>query len=239
MLKAPIKHLAKKLGYEVLGHSRAYLRERSLAALLKKEQINLILDIGANTGQFASEIREAEYDGRIISFEPLSSAHAELKNRASKDPRWIIADRTAIGARKDSIEIHVSANSVSSSILNMLSTHSDAAPESGYMGTETVAVNPLDSLFKAGPDDRVAMKIDVQGYERQVLEGARGVLASSLVVISEMSLVPLYEGQILANEFWELMIADGFEAWSLEPGFRHPETKRMLQVDGIFVRRKQ
>jgi hypothetical protein len=83
------------------------------------------------------------------------------------------------------------------------------------------------------------LKIDVQGYEKQVLEGAPRVLGSCRAVIAEMSLLPLYEGQVLAKELWNQLTEQGFEPWSLEPGFRHPATGRMLQLDGIFVRRRE
>ncbi|MGC2636811.1 MAG: FkbM family methyltransferase [Acidobacteriaceae bacterium] len=239
MLKASVRKLARKCGYEILGPSRAYATQRSLAKLLQQEGINLVLDVGANSGQFGSELRASRYDGRIISFEPQSSAHAELKRRTANDPGWTVADRTAIGAQLGSVNIHISENSVSSSILSMLPAHSDAAPESHYVDMETVPVNTLDNLCSFGPADRVALKIDVQGYERQVLEGAPRVLDRCLVVIAEMSFVPLYDGQVLAREFWDVLAAEGFAVWSLEPGFRHPKTGRMLQVDGVSFRCKE
>jgi FkbM family methyltransferase len=237
MMKAYIKRLAKRFGYEIVGSPRAFATQRSLIGLIYQEQINLVLDVGANTGQFVSELRAAGYGGRIISFEPLSSAYTQLRSHAEGDPNWTIADRTAIGAETGVVEIHVSGNSVSSSILDMLPSHSQAEPQSGFVGTESVPVKRLDDLCALSPTDRVLLKIDVQGYERQVLDGAKRVLGSCSAVISEMSLVPLYEGQVLAREMWDLLAVQDFEAWSLEPGFRNPETGRMLQIDGIFVRR--
>jgi FkbM family methyltransferase len=236
MLKGFAKSIAKRCGYEILGPSRAYATQRSLAGLLRQERIDLVLDVGANTGQFAGELREFGYDGRILSFEPLASAYAQLCSNAKGDPNWTIADRTAIGAEAGSAEIHVSAANASSSILDMLPSHSKAAPESIYVGTEKVPINRLDDLHAPSPADRVLLKIDVQGYERQVLEGATRILGSCRAVISEMSLVPLYEGQVLAKELSHLLEAHGFEPWSLEPIFRDPVTGRLLQFDGVFVR---
>jgi FkbM family methyltransferase len=238
MLKKLVRSLAKKSGYEILGKTLSYARNRSLYGLIQQEQINLVLDVGANMGQFASELRTFGYTGRIISFEPLPLAHAALRKQAEADRNWTIANRTAIGAETGSIEIHVAGNSVSSSILEMLPSHSQAEPQSSYIGTETVPIHRLDDLCNFVPTDRVLLKIDVQGYERQVLEGAQRVLGNCRAVISEMSLVPLYDGQILAREMWNLMAAEGFDTWSLESGFRHPETLRMLQIDGAFVRSK-
>jgi FkbM family methyltransferase len=231
------KSFAKKCGYEILPSGRAYAADRSLAGLLRQERINLVLDVGANNGQFAERLRESGYAGRIISFEPLAAAHAQLRGKAEGIANWTIADRCALGAQKGSVEIHVSENTLSSSILDMLPSHSEAAPRSIYVGSETVPVNRLDDLVALSPDDRILLKIDVQGYERQVLEGASRLLPACRGLHVEMTLLPLYEGQILARELWDLLDGQGFEPWSMEPCFRNPVTFRMLQIDGVFVRR--
>ncbi len=236
MFKRLVKSFVMRCGYEILRYPRPSEAHRSLGGLLRQEQINLVLDVGANTGQFVTDLRMAGYNGRIISFEPLSSAHAKLCMQAKEDSNWTIADRIAIGSETGVVDIHISGNSMSSSILEMLPTHSEAAPESSYVSVESVSVRRLDDICTLAPGDRVLVKIDVQGFERQVMEGARHVLANSRAVISEISLVPLYEGQVLAKEIWDLLAMQGFVPWSLEPCFRHPETGRLLQLDGTFVR---
>jgi FkbM family methyltransferase len=231
-----LKAIAKRYGYEILGPSRSYASERSRAALLRHEKINLVLDVGANEGQFAGDMRSFGYGGRIISFEPLSDAHAQLLRRAQADPVWTVADRMAIGSAMGSVEIHIAGNSWSSSVLNMLPAHLALAPESAFVGTETVPMNRLDDICTVSETDRVLLKIDVQGYERQVLEGASATVRKCQAVICEMSLIPLYEGQPYAIEIWEMLMKCGFEPWSLEPGKRDPANGRMSQVDGYFVR---
>ena len=99
-------------------------------------------------------------------------------------------------------------------------------------------IHRLDDVFRLTDGDRVLLKIDVQGYERQVLAGAMRVLDSSCAVVSELSLVPLYENQVLAREVWDLLVMHGFEPWSMEPCFRNPENGQTLQLDGVFVRRR-
>lgn len=237
MLKGLVTSFARRHGYEILGPQRSYATQRSLMGLLRQEQINLVLDVGANTGQFAEELRASGYKERIVSFEPLASIHAQLCSAAKGDQNWTIADRTAIGAATGTVEIHISKKSASSSILDMLPSHLEAEPESLYLGTESVPVNRLDDLCALSLHDRALLKIDVQGYERQVLEGAPRVVEACRAVVSEMSLLPLYEGQVMAKELWDLLASQGFEPWSLEPGFRDPVTSRMLQLDGVFVRR--
>ena len=236
MIKQAIRSVAKTYGWEILGRHEAFAAERSITALIRQERINLVLDVGANDGGFAGELRAWGYSGRIISFEPLREAHSRLKKRAEPDPRWIIADRTALGAAPGTVEIHVSGTSTSSSILGMLPLLSETSPQSNYVGTEKVEVHPLDHLSPLNSTDRALLKIDVQGYETQVLAGALQVLKGCRAVISEMSLVPLYEGQTLASDIWDLLRTQGFLLWSLEPGFRNPSTGQVLQFDGIFVR---
>ncbi|MDP9052398.1 MAG: FkbM family methyltransferase [Acidobacteriota bacterium] len=237
MLKPIIRSLARNLGYEILGPPRAYADQITLRGLLHRENINLILDVGANVGQFVHAVHESGYQERIISFEPQASEHAQLLALAAPDPNWTIADRTALGADAGFLTMHRSSNSQSSSILPMLASHSDAEPRAGYIDTEQVQVNRLDDVCTLAPSDRVLLKIDVQGYEKPVLDGARRILESCRAVLIEMSLIPLYEGQMLARPLWDMLEEVGFEAWSFEPGFRSPRSGRLLQLDGLFVRR--
>ena len=237
-MKTYIKSLAKRFGYEVLGAPRAFASERSLMGLVQQEQINLVLDVGANVGRFATDLRACGYTGRIISYEPLPAAHASLKAQAENDPNWTVADRSAVGATTGSVILHIAGNSESSSILDMLPSHTEAEPLSACVGSEIVPVSRLDDLYTIAPGDNVLLKIDVQGYEKQVLDGAPSVLNNCRAIVSELSVVPLYLGQPLAAEMWGLLTARGFEIWSLEPVFRDPRTGRLLQFDGTFVTTK-
>jgi len=235
-IKNLIRAAVKKRGYEILGPDRSFAGERSLDSLLKSELITHVLDVGANEGQFAKELREGGYAGRITSFEPLPKAHAELLAVSAKDRSWNVAKRTAIGAEDSTVTIFVAGNSVSSSLLPMHDNHVKAAPESRYVGNEIVPLHRIDTLIKPTLGDRLLLKIDVQGYEIPVLDGATALLAACRAVKLEMSLTPLYEGQADPFELWQRLAMLGFEPWSFEPGFRDPTTQRMLQMDGVFVR---
>ena len=236
MLKTIVRSFAHFSGYEIMSLERAQADRRCVAKLLKEEQVNLVVDVGANLGQFAGWIREIGYRGRIISFEPLAEAHQRLGTAARGDSFWTVAPRMALGDKSGEIEIHVSGNSVSSSVLPMLSAHQEAAPESVYVENAKVVVNRLDAVCPVVPEDRLLLKVDVQGYERAVLNGAAGVLKHCRAIIVEMSLVPLYEGQSLAIELWEHLMSLGFQACYFNPGFQDPRSARLLQMDGVFVR---
>jgi hypothetical protein len=144
----------------------------------------------------------------------------------------------AIGDRDGEAEINVSANSMSSSILPMTPTHLKAAPESRYIGREATPLRRLDAIYEeyARVDDNVFLKIDAQGFERQVLDGAAETLPLIRGLQIEMSLMPLYEGQMLMVETLELLDSFGLQLWWLTPCFCDPQTGRVLQADGILWR---
>ena len=80
------------------------------------------------------------------------------------------------------------------------------------------------------------MKIDTQGYEDRVLKGATELLNRTTGVQLELSLIPLYKGQLLYDEIIKKLEAIGFELWSINPVFTEPVTGRLLQVDATFFR---
>jgi FkbM family methyltransferase len=146
MIKKLIKKIMSFLGYQLRRSSSYPTGEERLAKLLKKFEIELLFDVGANAGQFGSAIRRAGYRGEIVSFEPLTTAHEELKKISQGDQGWIIHPRCAIGEAKGELEINIAGNSASSSLLPMLESHLSAAPHTAYIGKESVTLNTLDSL---------------------------------------------------------------------------------------------
>ena len=205
---------------------------------LRKFDIDLVLDVGANKGQFVSEIRQFGYTGRIVSFEPLSQAHGQLLQASAGDSMWEAYPRYALGDHNGGVEINIAGNSESSSILPMLESHRSAAPESGYKGKEVVSVKTLDAIAGQYLKDARApfLKIDTQGLEWQVLDGARETLPQIKGILVELSLVPLYEGQHLWREVIDRLETEGFTLWAFKPVFSDKVSGRTLQVDGIFYR---
>jgi FkbM family methyltransferase len=231
-LKARARSAALAFGYDIRQSQDR--RARVLFSLLG---IDLLIDIGANRGQYALAQRASGYRGEILSFEPLSTAHATLRALASDDPHWTIADRVAVGDRSGEIAINLAQNSASSSVLPMLDAHLAAAPHARYIGKEIVPLRRLDDLLASAVAGRkIFLKLDVQGFERCVLIGAEHILRQALAVQLEMSLLPLYQGETLMPEMCQLLREKGFAPWDLEPGFRDPTTGRLLQVDAVFTR---
>lgn len=200
--------------------------------LIKERRVDVVLDVGANAGQWATALRKDGYRGTIVSFEPLHDAYERLCAASARDRAWH-AHNLALGEEPAVATINVSANSYSSSFLEITSTTLDAAPDAAYIGVEEVRVTTLDVLDL--PTGRMMLKADVQGAEPSVLRGARALLPTIELVELEMSLVPAYEGQMLAPAVCAMMRDSGFVPVAFEASFTHPETREILQVDAIFA----
>lgn len=237
LIKQGLKRIFNMAGLEVRRFHPEESQLARLVTVLRHIHADVVFDVGANEGQFSRELRAGGYHGRIISFEPLSEAFSKLSLASVGDEKWEIHPRCAIGSREGEVEINISSNSVSSSILPMLSAHSEAAPGSVYLGREKVSITTLDIVAPQYLDgyESVVLKIDTQGYELQVLDGASKILPYVKAILMEVSFVPLYGGQSLWNESIEYLQSKGFELWALEPVFVDPKTGRILQMDALFV----
>jgi FkbM family methyltransferase len=230
--------VARRFGYRIEPHVPGGSPEEARRSKLFASQgVTVVLDVGANAGQYASRIREAGYGGRIVSFEPLFEAHAALEGIAATDPNWECR-RLALGSEAGSAQINVAGNSWSSSLLEMGERHRRSAPESEYVATEKVPVARLDDIRDElmAADDRAWLKLDVQGFELEVLRGAEETLPQVVGLQAELSLVPLYEGAPLWREVVDHLSERGFRLAGFEQGFEDLETGETLQVDGVFVR---
>jgi FkbM family methyltransferase len=238
LMKRLIRKLLWSCGWDLKRFNPANSEWARLQRLLDVHTITAVLDVGANVGQYAKNLRDAGYRGKIVSFEPLSSAYSGLTKASQSDPGWKIAPRMALGDRDGSIDIHVSRNSVSSSALELLNAHCDADPSAAYRALETVRMARLDSVVDEflRLEDVVFLKLDVQGFESQVLTGAARNIKRIAGVQIELSLVPLYDSQTLFRPMIDELSSLGFELWALIPGFTNQRTGRLLQIDGVFFR---
>ena len=218
----------QKFGYDIVRYP--------IMHFLNCYGINLVLDIGANTGQYAKGLRKHGYQGKIVSFEPLSPAYQQLVVSASGDSLWETA-HFALGGQEAKAIMHVAGNSASSSLLDVLPALLEAEPQITYVDEEIVPVKRLDSVFYdyCAPSDRIFLKIDTQGYEQHVLDGSLDVLPHILGFELEMSLVPIYDGESLIEDLISFSRSHGFLPVWLIHGYKHPFTKHLLQVDGIFI----
>ncbi|MEY2884046.1 MAG: hypothetical protein RL490_1770 [Pseudomonadota bacterium] len=233
-----VRSALRRRGWDLHRYLPTLAGDAQLQHALRCFAVDLVLDVGANSGQFGTALRSLGYAGRILSFEPLADVHAALERNCAGDTLWSAAPRGALGREDGSITINIAGNSASSSVLPMLDSHSQAAPESRYIGQEQVPIHRLDTLLPAlrGDARQIYLKIDTQGYEREVIAGAAATLAGVAAVQLEVSLTPLYGGQASFAEMLALMDGHGLAPWALWPGFAEPGTGRILQADVIFGR---
>jgi FkbM family methyltransferase len=207
-----------------------------VASAMSWLEIGTLLDVGANIGQYGSAMRSSGFTGRIISCEPLPDAYPHLARRSAGDRNWT-ALQTAVGDHVGTIEINVSANSFSSSVLQMTDAHLDAAPGSHSIAVEKVPLTTVEELLSTYDVDpaHTMLKIDTQGYESFVLDGAGSAVNDFAAVQLEMSFVPLYAGQELYDSLMARLTGQGFEIYGMEAGFADPKTGRMMQCDVFFA----
>jgi FkbM family methyltransferase len=236
-LRRRVRLAARRLGLDIHSYQPALDVDARRTRFLRDHHVSVLVDGGASTGRWARRIRENGYRGQIISFEPLAAEFEALRVMSAGDPDWHCV-KAALGDADAEARINVAGNSASSSLLPMESAHVAAAPESAYVGTEVVRVVRLDSVLTTmvSPASRLALKLDLQGYESAALAGAEGVLAEVRVVECELSIVPLYRGQLLYPEMIDLFDRLGFCLAALSEGLTNPATGHVMQVDAIFVR---
>jgi FkbM family methyltransferase len=217
----------------------AFIRYRLFAAVehaaIIGSQFSTIVDIGANRGQFTLACRALSPASKIISFEPLPMASAKFAE-FFKDDQSVKLYNAAIGPIQGQELMHVSAKDDSSSLLPMSGEQVKAFPGTQEIGTIHVDVAPLEHFLKLSDISSPALlKIDVQGYEYEVLLGCDSVISSFSHVYCECSFVELYTGQKLVDS-----IAD----WLYQRGFRlagvynicYAKSGMAIQADFMFER---
>lgn len=236
ILKKIIQGLLKKFNLQMNYANNS--RPRYVKAI-DSLGINLVFDIGANSGQFASSLLREGFKGKIISFEPTSSAYKLLQKNSKSFQNWILHERVAIGERCGSVKINIAGNeAASSSILEMGNLHKQSAPSSVFIGSEDTTLITFDSVFNNyfSSDDKCLLKIDVQGYEHKVLEGASRSLESISAVKLECSIVSLYHDDKTFEYYFNYFDELGYKLFDIEAGFSDPKTGQLLQFDALFIK---
>ena len=227
----------KKRGYDITRPGYSDRVSVIYRKIINRFKIDHILDVGANEGQYAQGMRKLGFKETISSFEPLRGVFEKLKKNSRGDDKWYVYN-LALGNRDEELEINVAKNTVSSSLLEMLPAHINQEPDSIILSKEKIQVKKMDSIWKeyAFESTNIFLKLDVQGYEKNVLEGMTNSLNNISVVQLEMALIPLYKGELLLADMVQNMNSLGFTLYNVMGGFSNFETGQLFQVDGIFAR---
>lgn len=237
-VRRAIKGLLRRAGVDARRHDPWASLAARRAILLEDGGYGLVLDVGANSGQYGRELRAHGFRGEIVSFEPGRHAFQLLERTSSGDDSWSCR-RLALGETSGRRSINIASNEgASSSFLTLTETHASSAPSVTFETREDVEVATLDEvaselLRDAAP---VWLKLDVQGYELPVLTGAEATLPRIAALEVEVSLVELYQGQALFDELLRFIRDAGFRTADVSPEFVHPQTGRMLQANVIALR---
>jgi FkbM family methyltransferase len=225
-----VKHLLARVGVWI-GRPSDLSIDYHVVALLKKHGADCVVDVGANTGQFATAIRRAGYRGPIISFEPVPEAFAELQDRSASDPDWTVR-RVAIGDHPGALELNVSEASNTSSFLEVKEEYLAGFPRARVRRTERVPMATVDDLLRETPFERIFLKTDTQGYDLKVLLGARQTVDRMIGIQIELSVVAIYEGM---PNYVEALAALRGLGFALTGMYRVPSFQ-VHEYDGVFIR---
>ena len=223
-----VHDLLRRVGYEVVPVP---------AARLLRPAPDVLLDVGANLGQFARESRQRGFGGRIVSFEPLPQVFARLAQAARSDARWTVRNE-ALGAETGRLPMHVANSDASSSLLAPSERMGEFAGFLAFDTTTEVSVRRLDDVFDevCRPGESVVMKVDTQGFEREVLEGGQASLSRIHAVQLELSFLPLYQDEPPIEVALAWMRERGFVPAFVAPAYVQRPSRRWLQADVLFVR---
>jgi FkbM family methyltransferase len=232
-----VRGLARKAGYDVVSYSPMCSHELRRAQLLRERGVGLVLDGGANRGQYAQRLRQLGYGGEILSVEPIPEVFAALARAARRDPRWRCVN-AALGEAAGEASLHLNPISEVSSLLAATGAVNTAGWQTG--STIRVPMRTVDEvLLDDDGSDRSAplfLKLDLQGYELPALAGAARSLERACAVELEASTVALYRDAALLPEVVARLDGLGFAVFSVDSALVDYESGRILQLDLLFTR---
>lgn len=230
MFKSLAKRILRNTGYQVSA------RKPGFVDLMRHHGIATVFDVGANEGQYGAEIREQGFVGDIVSFEPITAVYGRLRARTDGDPRWS-AIHAGVGDLNERRAINVSDATVFSSFLGLSTYSAEKFEIARTTRTEEVEVVRLDTYLaqSSPPPGPAYLKIDTQGFEKQVLVGAGDSLSRFTLVQAELALRQLYDTQDDWLHLVRWMAERGFRVVAAkENGYDH-ERAELLELDIVFL----
>ena len=208
----------------------------TLHDFLKSRNVDVVFDVGGNDGHFGLSLRQEGYQGLIVSFEPLRAAYDLLKARADQDGAWE-THPVALGERPGKAVINVSKANVFSSLLDQRAAAVTFDANAASTRTEEVTVATLDQFAPTFAGRACFLKIDTQGYERQVLLGAKATLPMLQGVQLELPIIHLYAGVWGLPEALRFMLDRDFVVAQIHPVNMHgADPVSWVEADCIFRR---
>lgn len=233
--------LNKRLKLDIVRVSSQQTLMTHLLRVFQAYRIDVVIDVGANEGQFARLIRKWGYGGEIHSFEPVKRSYGILSEHASQDPAWK-AHNFALGSKPGTATINVLQSSTLSSMLNVNKFATRKwAEDTQFSHQEEVTVRTLDDFIadnRSIGEKRVFLKLDTQGYDLEVFCGADKSLDRICCLLSEVSLIPIYDGMPNYLEALSKYQDRGFSISGIYPLSKNEDDLSIIEMDCVLVNKR-
>lgn len=241
LVKRGLKAILRGLGYQITRFPDPHSHEQLLGALLSRLGVNCAIDVGGHSGEFYRLLRRLRYGGRIVSFEPLAESYERLERATAGDPDWR-GFAVALGGECGTLSLNVPASTGFASFLRPNDYCVERFPDARWVGrAEPVKIERLESLYPEIVEGierpRVFLKMDTQGWDSQVLDGAGAALADVVALQSEVSVIPIYEGMRTFVQSLAHYESLGFELADLFPVTFDAAGLGVIEYDCVMRRR--
>jgi FkbM family methyltransferase len=242
LIKQLLKDVLRSGGFEISRIATSdYLLRGRLSQLIEKLQINTVLDVGANNGQYLHLLSKIGFKGEVLSFEPVPELYRKIKTLFPRKKQWQQFPY-ACGSQDGTAVIHVAKSSDFSSILKANAFCLKENPGASPVRSEPVQVRRLDAFIQELYSDiskrRILLKIDTQGYDREVFSGARGILDSIKLLQVEIPVIPLYEKALSMPRALDIYLSAGFGVSGLFPVWYSNDRIFVGEYDCLLVNQR-
>lgn len=239
--KRVIQKAARVVGLHVGRYPPVDSLAYHLRTVLRQLEIDCVLDVGAHQGEFAGFLRDLDYAGEVISFEPVAASFATLSKARALDKRWR-GHNLALGAEDGELAMNIYSGSVFNSFLKP-AEHGTTRfrDDTQIVRVDKVAVRRLESILDevlaARPDARIFLKMDTQGYDLQVVRGGGRRLAAILGLQTELAARATYEAMPTLPQALAELDRLGYEVTGIFPVARELDHLRVIEFDCVMCRK--
>jgi FkbM family methyltransferase len=204
-----------ELDIVTLGHAGTL---KGIGEIFGRYRVDTAIDVGRNEVPFGTMLRDIGFEGQVHSFEPVNQSFDSLLQSAVKDRRWA-AHNVALGIARGAATINVSGHSVFSSLLPSRQYGVNHFGNMRVVRQEKIQISTFGDFRKHHMQngERIFLKLDTQGYDLKVFEGASSSLGNVCCLLSELSMIPLYEGMQIYLEALAAYEANDFSISGMFP----------------------
>jgi FkbM family methyltransferase len=240
LIKRSTQGIMRHFGYQVMRFPAPESYDSQIGRYLQNFGVNIVLDVGAHEGEFYSQLRRAGYRGQIVSFEPVPASFERLKEVTRGDSHWR-GYHVALGREVGRLNINVPDSTGFASFLQPAEFMERRFPWARWSGTNIeVPVERLDGIFDAIVEGverpRIFLKIDTQGWDGAVIEGAGDRLKDIVGLQSEVSVIPIYEGMRSVVDSLTAYRDLGFRLVNMFPVTYDKDDVSVIEFDCIMQR---